>query len=261
MYIVLNLSNNFQTISKQFFLNRTLGEEGKNKMEALKLTGISIHPAKELSKEGDPNAIDFEYKVINVVCLGILELEKVGAEITKIDFSEVEKKIEVKRLNRFPCVMFKLKMKTGESISCILFRNGKMIITGVKHQDSIPTIKKDIEKKLHEGGINFSGFTIDIQNLVVMTNLHRTINLEMSCLTLTNCLYEPEQFPAAIVKQDKSTCLIFSNSKIISLGNKTEAEMKTSLTNLIQNIFDNDLFIKIPEDDDELDDLDDDLFF
>ena len=226
-------------------------------MEILEDPIIAIHPG-ELKQEGDPNSYDFEYKVINVVCLGILELT--DKEI--IDFDKVERKIQVKRLNRFPCVMFKIPMENGKEISCILFRNGKLIITGIKDQAKIPVIKEKIIKILNKGGIKYHDFTIEIQNLVVMTNLHRTINLELSCLSLTNCLYEPEQFPAAIVKQNNSTCLIFSNSKIISLGNKNEEQMKVSLTQLIKDIFDHDLFLRLPDEEEfVLEDLDDDLFF
>ncbi len=229
-------------------------------METMEVPNISIHPG-DLTDVPDTQTeiFDFEYKVINVVCLGILTLKNSKT----IDFCAVEKRISVKRLNRFPCIMFKLKLHDKESISCILFRNGKIILTGIKKQTSIPLIKKEVTKILKKGGIEFLNFSIEIQNLVVMTNLHRLVNLELSCLALTNCLYEPEQFPAAIVKTGKSTCLIFSNSKIISLGNKTEADMKESLTNLIQEIFDQDLFIKKFEDD-ELLDLpfdDEDLFF
>lgn len=225
-------------------------------MEILENPIIAIHPG-ELTQEGDPNSYDFEYKIINVVCLGVLTLPK----DTKIDFDHLEQKITVKRLNRFPCVMFKIPMDDGKEISCILFRNGKIIITGLKHQRLIPMIKKRIITILDKGGVKYHNFSIDIQNLVVMTNLHRTINLELSCLSLTNCLYEPEQFPAAIVKQNNSTCLIFSNSKIISLGNKTESQMKESLMGLIKEIFHHDLFLKLPDEEEFLlDDLDDDLF-
>ncbi len=227
-------------------------------MEILEDPIIAIHQG-DLEKEGDPNSFNFEYKIINVVCLGVLDL----VDEEKIDFNAVEKRISVKRLNRFPCVMFKLPIENKKEISCILFRNGKIIITGVKHQSKIPAIKKRIIKVLEQGGIKYTDFTIEIQNLVVMTNLHRTINLELACLSLTNCLYEPEQFPAAIVKQNNSTCLIFSNSKIISLGNKTESQMKISLTGLIQDIFHHKLFLQIPDDDEllSLEDLDDDFLF
>ncbi len=203
-------------------------------------------------EECDTNS-NFPYKIINIVALGILKLD--GED--KIDFSEVEKKIEVKRLNRFPCVMFKI-----DNVSIILFRNGKLIITGIKKQKKIPIIKEKIIKRLAEAEIKFTEFQIKIQNLVVMSQLKKLINLEMACLTLTNCLYEPEQFPAAIVKpQTGGTFLIFSNSKIIGLGMKDIGMVKNSLRSLIQNIFDYDLFIDIHAFDDDSDFNDDDSDF
>lgn len=202
----------------------------------------------EQLEESDENS-NFPYKIINIVALGILKLD--GED--KIDFSEVEKRIEVKRLNRFPCVMFKI-----DNVSIILFRNGKLIMTGIKKQKRIPIIKEKIIDRLAKAEIKFSEFNIKIQNLVVMSQLKRLINLEMACLTLTNCLYEPEQFPAAIVKPPTGgTFLIFSNSKIIGLGMKDIKMVKNSLRSLIQNIFDYDLFIDIHAFDDQ-DDFDDD---
>lgn len=207
----------------------------------------------EQLEESDENS-NFPYKIINIVALGILKLD--GED--KIDFSEVEKRIEVKRLNRFPCVMFKI-----DNVSIILFRNGKLIMTGIKKQKRIPIIKEKIIDRLAKAEIKFSEFNIKIQNLVVMSQLKRLINLEMACLTLTNCLYEPEQFPAAIVKPPTGgTFLIFSNSKIIGLGMKDIKMVKNSLRSLIQNIFDYDLFIDIHafDDQDDFDDEDSDFF-
>ena len=215
---------------------------------------ISVYAGEiEEFEENDANS-HFPYKIINIVALGILDLE--GEK--KIDFNEVEKRIEVKRLNRFPCVMFKI-----DNISVILFRNGKLIITGIKKQKKIPEIKEKIIKRLAKAEVKFSKFQIKIQNLVVMSQLKRLINLEMACLTLTNCLYEPEQFPAAIVKPPTGgTFLIFSNSKIIGLGMKDIKMVKNSLRSLIQNIFDYDLFINIHafDEQDDLSDDDSDFF-
>ncbi|MHA1718957.1 MAG: hypothetical protein ACTSWX_01135 [Promethearchaeota archaeon] len=217
---------------------------------------ISVYPGEIEEFEESETNNTFPYKIINVVALGILNLKPQNGE-KRIDFNEVEKRIEVKRLNRFPCVMFKI-----DNISIILFRNGKLIITGIKDQKIIPSIKEKIKKRLAVAKIKFTEFEIKIQNLVVMSQLKKLINLEMACLTLTNCLYEPEQFPAAIVKPPTGgTFLIFSNSKIIGLGMKNIEMVKNSLRSLIQNIFDYDLFIDIHAFSDDLDDFDDDELF
>ncbi len=208
---------------------------------------ISVHQGDIEAAIGEAQ-YDFPFKLINVVALGILKLK----DDVPINFEVLETKLpDIRRLNRFPCILFKI-----DNISVILFKNGKLILTGIKSQADIPVLKGKIIKTLEKGDIHFSEFDIKIQNLVVMSHLDRIINLEMACLQLTNCLYEPEQFPAAIIKPTSGgTFLLFSNSKIIGLGMRTMAMVETSLRNLIQDIFDFDLFIEPMGDFDDLEDL------
>ena len=199
---------------------------------------ISIYHG-ELAENTEALGPDYAYKIINIVALGILKLK----DDLKIDFTAFEKLVEVRRLNRFPCVMFKI-----DTTSIILFRNGKIILTGLKRIEQIEELRPQIVDVLHQGNIEFSDFEIKIQNLVGMSQLGRKINLELACLTLTNCLYEPEQFPAAIVKPTSGgTFLIFSNSKIIGLGMRDTEMLENSLQELIQDIFDFDLFINVSD--------------
>lgn len=178
--------------------------------------------------------IEFTYRITNIVALGILDLTKQE----DIDFTKIEAVTDVRSLNRFPCVLFKI-----DDVSVIIFKNGKMIITGLKREDQIPLIKKKIENVLAKAKIKYTGFNISIQNFVAMTNLNRRINLEMACLTLTNCIYEPEQFPAAIIRdlEEGGAFLLFSNSKIICLGIRSVEHLESSLKNLIQQIYDFEL--------------------
>lgn len=222
-------------------------------MELLELppNQIDVYPG-SLEETLTEDATNFPYKIINIVCLA--KMVRPDPE-SKINFEELEKRITVKRLNRFPCVLFKI-----DNISVILFKNGKLILTGIKKRETIEPLRlKIIDHLRDKGKLEFSAMTTEIQNLVVMSQLGKIINLEMACLTLTNCLYEPEQFPAAIIKPTTGgTFLIFSNSKIIGLGMKSMDMVKNSLKNLISDIFENDLFIRI-NDDDPFDD--DQLFF
>lgn len=190
-------------------------------------------------EEVTEDSTNFPYQIINIVCLAQMIREDPSE---KINFDELEKRMEVKRLNRFPCVLFKV-----DNISVILFRNGKLILTGIKTHDQISRLKHLVIQRLqNEGQLEFFDLSVEIQNLVIMTQLGKIVNLELACLTLTNCLYEPEQFPAAIVKPPSGgTFLIFSNSKIIGLGMKSIKMVQKSLQSLISDIFENDLFIEI----------------
>lgn len=183
--------------------------------------------------EDDKGKINFEYRITNIVALGVLTLK------IKVDFAKIEQIIDVRYLNRFPCILFKI-----DGVSIIIFKNGKMIITGLKNQEQIPKIRAKIEIILQKADVIYTNFTISIQNFVAMTNLNKRINLELTCLTLKNTIYEPEQFPAAIVRDDnvRGAFLIFSNSKIICLGIRDITDLELSMKNLITQLYDNDLF-------------------
>lgn len=215
---------------------------------------IDVHIG-DLEQDIEAEETNFPYKVINIVVLAKMAFRK---ENTKIDFFELEKNIEAKRLNRFPCVLFKI-----DNISIILFKNGKAIITGLKKHEEIDVISGKMEKMLrNKGKLDFINLTTEIQNLVIMSRLGKLINLELACLTLTNCLYEPEQFPAAIVKPPLGgTFLIFSNSKIIGLGMRSMEMVKKSLKYLINEIFENDLFINVDYSDSDEIEFDGEFFF
>ncbi len=198
--------------------------------------------------------LNYPYKIINIVALGLCNF---GENYT-LDFEKLNRNVEFKRLNRFPCIMFKL-----DNVSCILFKNGKIILTGIKSHEQIPILQKQLKKQLKLLEIPLKGeIEINVQNLVAMTHLKKTINLELLCLSLNNCIYEPEQFPAAIVKNPggRGVFLIFSNSKIIILGLKDIDSLESALLDLIKEIHENDLFIEYSDEFDSLDfEIEDDL--
>ena len=83
---------------------------------------IDVHVG-DLELEIAAEATSFPYKIINIVVLAKLKFKTPDF---KIDFEKLMGNIEAKRLNRFPCVLFKI-----DNISIILFKNGKAIICGL----------------------------------------------------------------------------------------------------------------------------------
>ncbi len=178
--------------------------------------------------------VNISYKIINIVAMGSLTLDEEA-----LDLAKIEAVIPVKHPNYFPCVMFKI-----DEVAILIFRNGKIILTAIKDPSIIPNLKRAIQDVLSAAGIKYSNFTIDIQNLVAMTNLNRRINLEMTCLTMENCIYEPEQFPAAIVKKyngQRGTFLVFGNSKIIYLGCNSVSHLDSTLNAFVKELYDTGL--------------------
>lgn len=68
--------------------------------------------------------------------------------------------------------------------------------------------------------------TANVRNIVALLTLPNPIPLEQ--LEEPNSIYEPEQFPAAILKVEKpkATYLIFNSGKIVILGVRTEDEIE-----------------------------------
>ncbi len=156
-----------------------------------------------------------------------------------LDLAKIEAIIPVKHPNYFPCVMFKVY-----EIPTLVFKNGKIILTGIKDFSILPLLKTAINDILLAAGIKFTEFIIEVQNLVAMTNLNRRINLEMTCLTMENCIYEPEQFPAAIIKKyhgQRGTFLVFSNSKIIFLGCNSTDNLGTTFNEFVRELWETGL--------------------
>lgn len=68
--------------------------------------------------------------------------------------------------------------------------------------------------------------TAKVRNIVALLTLPNPIHLEQ--LEGPNLIYEPEQFPATVVKSNKpkATYLIFNSGKIILSGVKNEEELE-----------------------------------
>ncbi len=72
---------------------------------------------------------------------------------------------------------------------------------------------------------------IKIQNIVVSSDLHATIDLYALSKNVKEVDYEPEQFPGAIfrIKEPKAVIILFKNGKLICTGSSTEADIKRVL--------------------------------
>ncbi len=178
--------------------------------------------------------LNVKFKFINIVAMGTLTLAE-----NCIDLAKIEVIIPVKHPNYFPCVMFKV-----DEVPILVFKNGKIILTGIKDLSILPKLKGAINDILIAAGIKFTKFIIEVQNLVAMTNLNCRINLELTCLTMENCIYEPEQFPAAIIKRyngQRGTFLVFSNSKIIYLGCNSSDNLGVTFNDFVRELYETGL--------------------
>jgi len=169
-----------------------------------------------------------------------VRIENIVATVTlpnELDLHEIERNIPRVEYNpdQFPGLVFRLeKMK----VTALIFKSGKMVVTGAKDTKSLIEAVKRIIRTLIENGIKIKGKPIiQIQNIVASANLNVEVNLEEAAYKLENNMYEPEQFPGLIYRMSDPhvVLLIFSSGKMVITGAKRESEV-TEAVNKIYNM-------------------------
>ena len=168
-----------------------------------------------LEKISNEEKSSLTYTIQNIVVKSALnsdiELEKI---ISNIENTEYDKE-------RFPGLFFRIK---DPKCVCIIFRNGKMIITGLKSFEYIRFVIDFLIKELNEkinANIERDHINTEVVNIVATANFLDQINLDLTAITLDNVIFEPEVFPGLIyktLKPIKCVFLIFNSGSIVLTG-------------------------------------------
>ena len=184
----------------------------------------------------------FTYAIQNIVVKDILNFEE------KINLKELSTKISNTEYNpdRFPGLFIRY---THPKCVIIFFRNGKLILTGLKSFSHIDLIIKRLIFKLNdifEVQIDPNSIQPKIVNIVITANFYKKINLNLAVLKLDNSIYEPEVFPGLVYHTSipiKSVFLIFSTGKIVFTGISEKKMIEPALKYLGNLLNAKDLFI------------------
>lgn len=178
-----------------------------------------------------------------------------GQEINLVSFYEKYKndyKIRLPEIYQFPAAVVEMGIMTS-----LVFSNGKCVCVGI-NQEKTKIMGADgnliltpIVEKISTMMGNFWGShpspKYEVVNIVFQMDMRRNINLTELHITQPNCVYEPETFPALILRTNdpRHTFLVFSNGKIIAHfphprldnGNflKTTEAMKQAMTTALEN--------------------------
>jgi transcription initiation factor TFIID TATA-box-binding protein len=169
-----------------------------------------------------------------------MELENI---VIKMDF-QTKERIDLNSLvsmgkyepSKFPALIIKLG---SPKCSLLLFRTNKIISTGLKVMDQIPSMQSQIILKLAEAGIEIIDLKSEIVNLVATGNLdlkEKSLDLNELAINLNNCMYEPSIFPGLIYRMQNphATFLIFGNGKFVCTGLRKEIDISQA-TSQFQN--------------------------
>jgi transcription initiation factor TFIID TATA-box-binding protein len=173
-----------------------------------------------LSVEG---AINWSYRIENIVATVILEHE---LDIDQIEISLPE---FVYKPEQFPGIVFHIDKPRA---TALIFRSGKMVVTGTKSVAQLVEAVKRIFKILSRHGVEIYGRPrVQIQNIVAGGDLNAYVNLEKAAYYLEDSMYEPEQFPGLIyrMRDPRVVLLIFSSGKMVITGAKEEKEVERAV--------------------------------
>jgi len=121
-----------------------------------------------------------------------------------------------------------------------IFPSGKLISVGTR---SLSEARADLQEAAdtlyHEGLIRSVKVEVRLRNIVAVF-VTKPLDLEEVAL-MTGAIYEPEQFPAAILKtgSPKRTYLIFNSGKIVMPGVRSMTDLDEAvrvITGLLESI-------------------------
>lgn len=104
------------------------------------------------------------------------------------------------------------------------YASGKFLITGVKSEDELNKVAKNVVSYIKKQGIDNDIESIDINNRVYIDQLDFEVDLEKLIIELVDydASYEPEQFPGMNFKDEHGlTYLLFGSGKITITGVKS----------------------------------------
>jgi transcription initiation factor TFIID TATA-box-binding protein len=178
-----------------------------------------------------------EVQIENIVATVILEhpldLSLIEIKLPEVDYNP----------DQFPGLVYRLEQP---KITALIFKSGKMVVTGAKSVNQLVFAVKKILKTLINKGIPIQGKPqIQIQNIVASANLGAIIDLERAALALPGSMYEPEQFPGLIYRMEKPVVvlLIFSSGKMVITGAKREEEVVKAVNSIYERLKENNCII------------------
>ena len=199
----------------------------------------------EVNKKSEEKARSLTYTVQNIVVKADLnlssdlnlDLEKISEKINNVEFDK----------NRFPGLFLRI---LDPKCVAIIFRNGKMILSGLKSFNDVDIIIARVVAELKgkvKINIDIKSIKSEVVNIVITANLYDKIDLDLAAVKLENIVFEPEIFPALIYKSllpVKCTFLVFNNGKIVLTGVREKESIEPALVSFGKLLKKKELFMK-----------------
>jgi transcription initiation factor TFIID TATA-box-binding protein len=119
-----------------------------------------------------------------------------------------------------------------------IFSSGKMISVGTRSQEKAKQELFLVASRLEKKGIAKLRGPVKIQNIVATADIGFEPNLDsVERVEGAQIIYEPEQFPGAIIRftlseKSKATILLFSSGKIVCVGLRSQEDIAIAIHRL-----------------------------
>jgi transcription initiation factor TFIID TATA-box-binding protein len=117
-----------------------------------------------------------------------------------------------------------------------IFPSGKLISIGTKsHEQSQKDLETTLNILVEAELIEPLEIEANVRNIVAVTSFQNISSLE-EIASITGAIYEPDQFPGAILKNEttNATYLIFQSGKIVISGTSSDKELEQSYEVIVE---------------------------
>ena len=134
-----------------------------------------------------------------------------------------------------PSVIVEMDTTSDKKAAGVLFGNGKIVVTGVESLENgkviisnLRNIVKTIDPKIKMKR------AIKLENMVVRSNLGKTLDLQALALAIPGAEYDPIRFKGLVLRMDepKASFVIFQSGILIVTDIISEAKAKKALNEL-----------------------------
>jgi len=168
------------------------------------------------------------FKVVNIVCTASLS--------STIDLHSLPQRfpgdvVHDPEIYSGRAAYFKSESMKGK---VSIFHSGNLISVGTRS-----VVEAIRELNLVARAFNAPMTEPNVRNIVATASLGRVVDLEQISLIIElPCIYEPEQFPGAIIRiplreETRATILLFSSGKLVCVGLKNIDNIKEAIENLV----------------------------
>ena len=136
-----------------------------------------------------------------------------------------------------PSVIIEIDTSESKKAAGVLFGNGKILVTGVTTLDKGKEVILSLRKMVKAVDAKVSlKRDIKLENMVVRSNLERTLDLQAIALAIPGTEYDPTRFKGLVLRMDEpdASFILFQSGVLIVTDIVSEAKAKKALNALKQ---------------------------